>query len=68
MYDSEWTESADTLHRTPQRCSRTLELLQVHGLDIPLRQILHMSEENIGVLLSLRWEPRNEVLKVRIGP
>ena len=48
--------------------SPTLELLQVHSLDISSCQILHMSKERIGILLSLCREPRNEGLEVRIGP
>lgn len=67
MYDKP-DRDADRLHKTQRYSSPTLELLQVHSLDIPSRQILDMSKERIGVLPSLRWEPRNEVLKVRIGP
>lgn len=60
--------NAEVLHRTQRYSSPTLQLLQIHGLDISTRQVLHMSEEGIGILLSLRWKPRNEGLKVRIGP
>lgn len=66
--DSDQNWKADTLHRT-QRCSTlTLNLLQIHSFDISSRQIFHMSKERVGILLSLRWKPRNEVLKVRVGP
>lgn len=68
VYDVDRHRDAEGLHET-QRCSSpTLKLLQVHGLYISSRQILHMSKERIGILLSLRWEPRNEFLEVRIGP
>lgn len=51
-----------------RRSSPTLKLLQIHSLNISSCQILHMSKERIGIMLSLRWEPRNEVLEIRVGP
>lgn len=37
----------------------TLELLQVHGLDVPTRQVLHMSKEGVGIRSRLFRKPRN---------
>jgi hypothetical protein len=59
VYDKDQDGPAERLHKTQRCLSPTLKLLQVHGLYISTRQILHMSKERIGVLLSLRWEPRN---------
>lgn len=48
--------------------TRTLKLLEVHSLNVPFGQILHMGDEGIGVKPSLFWEPRNEALELRIRP
>lgn len=56
------------LRKTQRRSSPTLKLLQVHCLYVSPRQVLYMSKERLGILPTLRWEPRNEVLKVRAGP
>jgi len=45
-----------------------LELLQIHSLDISTRKVFYMSDERGGILLRIFWEPRDEVLEVRVGP
>lgn len=46
----------------------TLELLQVHSLDVSTRQMLDMSDQSVGRLSGLFWEARDEGLEVGIGP
>jgi hypothetical protein len=46
----------------------TLKLLEVYGLDVSLGQVLYVGDQSIGILPGVLWEPRNEVLKVRIRP
>jgi hypothetical protein len=45
-----------------------LKLLEVYGLDVSLGQVLYVGDQSIGILPGVLWEPRNEVLKVRIRP
>ena len=48
----------------------TLELLQIDGLDVSLRQIAHMSEQRVSIGPGFCREAgiAEEDLKVRIGP
>jgi hypothetical protein len=46
----------------------TLKLLQVHSFDISTSQIFYVGDQGFGILLGVFWEPRDEVLEVRVGP
>jgi hypothetical protein len=48
--------------------SPTLELLQVYCFDVSTRQVLYVGQEGVGIASGLLWEPRNEGLKVGVGP
>jgi hypothetical protein len=43
-------------------------LLQVYCFDVSTRQVLYVSQQGVGIASGLLWEPRNEGLKVGVGP
>jgi hypothetical protein len=46
----------------------TLKLLEIDSLYIATSQVLYVSDESVCILLGVFWEPRYEVLEVRIAP
>jgi hypothetical protein len=46
----------------------TLELLQIHSLDIAPSQIFYVGDESVSILLRVLREPGDKLLELRIGP
>jgi hypothetical protein len=61
--NASWSEWRVAKHGRP-----TLKLLKIDSLDIAAGQVLYVGDQSIGILPGVVWEPRNEVLEVRICP